>query len=148
MTVSNISLEKLVAPSKAVSVPFPDKPGFEVTLNFLSREELVKLRKACITTKYDKKTRQPTESLDEDIFLKNYVSNVVKGWKGLKFSYLKELMLVDLNDVVKEEDELAFTEDNALVLMKNSSEFDSFVTDVVGDISNFTKFSSAYSEKK
>lgn len=146
MSISNISLDTLVTPSKSVEVPFPEKDGFVVTVTFLSREELIKLRKACITTKFDRKSRQPVESIDDELFLKNYVNSVVKGWKGLKFTYLNELMLVDL-DSVNPEDELAYTEANALILMKNSAEFDSFITDVVGDLSNFTKFSSAYSEK-
>ena len=39
------------------------------------------------------------------------------------------MMLVDLN-AVNPDDELEFTEENALVLMKNSTEFDSFASDI------------------
>ena len=36
--------------------------------------------------KFDKKTRQPEEKLDEDKFLVEYCKAVIKGWSGLKIS--------------------------------------------------------------
>lgn len=137
-----ISLQSLLTPSKKVEVDYPDKPGFKVTIAFLSREELVKLRKSCITTKFDRKSRQPVEELNEDLFIKNYVSSVVKGWTGLKYSYLQDLMLVDLSSIKDLNEELEYTDENALILMKNSNEFDGFITDVTSDLANFTKYSS------
>jgi hypothetical protein len=100
------------------------------------------LRKACVTTKFDRKTRQPIEELNEELFTKNYVAAVVKGWTGLKYSYLQDLMLVDLASIKDLNEELEFSEENALVLMKNSTEFDGFISDVTSDLTNFQKFSS------
>lgn len=144
----SISLQSLLTPSKTVEVDYPGMDGFVVKLNFLSREELLKLRKSCTTTKFNRGSRQPVEELNDDLFLKNYVASVVKGWKGLKYSYLNELTLVDLTSVKDTEAELEFNDDNALVLMKNSPEFDQFVTEVVGDLSNFSKYSSKASNNK
>ena len=135
------SLQSLLTPSKTVEVDFPGCDGFKVLINFLSREELIKLRKSCVTTKFNRNTRQPEETINEDLFLKTYVSSVVKGWTGLKFDYLRELILID-TDGIDLQDELAFSEENALLLMKNSQEFDGLVSDVTSDLSNFTKFSS------
>jgi hypothetical protein len=36
-------------------------------------------------------------------------------------------------------DELAFNPENAETLMKNASDFDTWVTEVTGDLENFTK---------
>ena len=36
------------------------------------------------------------------------------------------------------DDTLPYTHDNAMLLMKNSNDFDTWVTDVVGDLENFT----------
>jgi hypothetical protein len=86
-----------MTPSKTVSIDFP---GFQVCkqiLCYLGREELLKLRKKCVTTKFDKKTRQPEEVLDEDKFLIEYCKAVIKGWSGLKYRYLEELLLVDVS---------------------------------------------------
>jgi hypothetical protein len=123
--------------SKTVSIDFPGFNGMEVSLCYLGREELVKLRKRCVSTKFDKKTRQPEETLDEDKFIIEYCKAVIKGWSGLKYRYLEELLLVDISNL-DSEDELPYTQDNAELLMKNSNTFDTWVTESVGDLENFT----------
>ena len=37
------------------------------------------------------------------------------------------------------DDELPYTQDNAETLMQNGSDFDSWVTEMVGDLENFTR---------
>tara|TARA_Y100000389_G_C17204140_1_gene385167 strand:- start:167 stop:589 length:423 start_codon:yes stop_codon:yes gene_type:complete len=137
MSDTPVSLASLMTPSKTVEVDFPGYIGMSVQLTYLAREELVKLRKRCVSTKFDKKTRQPEEVLDEDKFLTEYVKSVVKGWSGLKYRYLEELLLVDVGELDLE-DELVYTQENAELLMKNSSDFDTWVTETVGDLENFT----------
>ena len=137
MSDTPISLASLMTPSKTVTIDFPGYTGMSVDLCYLAREELVKLRKKCVTTKFNKKTRQPEEELDEDKFLLEYCKAVIKGWKGLKYRYLEELLLVDVS-ALDPEDELPFTQENAELLMKNSSTFDTWVTETVGELENFT----------
>lgn len=132
-----ISLASLMTPSKTVTIDFPGYQGMSVDLCYLAREELLKLRKKCITTKFSKKTRQPEEELDEEKFLTEYCKAVIKGWKGLKFRYLEELLLVDISEL-DPEDSLPFTQENAELLMKNANDFDTWVTETVGDLENFT----------
>ena len=76
------------------------------------------------------------EELDEQKFLTEFTSAVVKGWKGLKLKYLEEILLVDLKgqDLEKEMD---FTHENAKVLVENSQEFDNWLNEVVFDLDNF-----------
>jgi len=138
----SISLQSLLTPQKVVEVDYPGYEGFKLQVAFLSREEIIKIRKRCTVTKFDKRSRQPVDELDDELFLKNYVTAVVKGWSGLKFKFLQELMLVDLSSVHDLEAELEYNEENALVLLKNSSEVDNFITEVTGDLANFTKYSS------
>ena len=57
--VTPVSLATLMTPSKTVSIDFPGYDGMKVSLCYLAREELLKLRKKCVTTKFSKKTRQP-----------------------------------------------------------------------------------------
>ena len=137
MSDTPISLASLMTPSKTVALDFPGYTGMSIDLCYLAREELVKLRKKCVTTKFNKKTRQPEEELDEDKFLVEYCKAVIKGWKGLKYQYLEELLLVDIS-ALDPEDELPFTQENAELLMKNSSNFDTWVTETVSDLENFT----------
>jgi hypothetical protein len=76
--------------------------------------------------------------MDDDKFIVEYCKAVIKGWKGLKYSYLEELLLVDVSDL-DPEDTLPFTADNSELLMKNATDFDTWVTEMVGDLENFTK---------
>ena len=137
MTDAPISLASLMTPSKTVTIDFPGHIGMSVDLCYLAREELVKLRKKCVTTKFNKKTRQPEEDLDEERFLVEYCKAVIKGWKGLKYKYLEELLLVDIS-ALDPEDELAFIQENSELLMRNASDFDTWVTETVSDLENFT----------
>ena len=133
-----VSLKSLMTPSKTVTIEFPRFKGMTVDLCYLAREELVKLRKRCLSTKWDKKSHQPIEEMDDDKFIVEYCKAVIKGWKGLKYSYLEELLLVDVSDL-DPEDTLPFTPDNSELLMKNATDFDTWVTEMVGDLENFTK---------
>jgi hypothetical protein len=133
----SVSLSSLLTPSKTVNFEYPGYSGFSVDLCFLAREELIKLRKRSTTQKFNRKTRQPEEVLDDDRFLSEYVKAVIKGWSGLKLSYLEELLLVDVSGL--DITELPYTQANSETLMKNSVDFDTWVTETVGDLTNFTK---------
>ena len=76
--------------------------------------------------------------LDEDKFLTEYCKAVIKGWTGLKYSYLEELLLVDISKL-NPDDELPYNQDNAETLMKNASDFDTWLTETVSELENFTK---------
>jgi len=132
-----VSLASLMTPSKTVTIDFPGYKEMTVDLCYLAREELVNLRKKCVTTKFSKKTRQPEEILDEDKFLLEYCKAVIKDWSGFKYRYLEELLLVNVS-AFDPDDTLAFTQDNAELLMRNSTDFDTWVTETVSDLENFT----------
>lgn len=134
----NVSLASLLTPSKTVTVDYPTLNGFSVDLCYLAREELIKLRSRCVSQKLNRKTRAFEETLDEDKFLTEYCKAVIKGWKGLKYKYLEELLLVDISKL-NPDDELEFNVENAETLMKNGADFDTWVTEVTGDLENFTK---------
>ena len=138
MTDTPVSLASLMTSSKTVTIDFPGYTGMAVDLCYLAREELIKLRKRCIKTKWDKKTHQPLEELDEEKFLVEYTKAVLKGWSGLKYRYLEELLLGDIGEL-DPDDELPFTQENAELLMKNANSFDTWVTETVGELENFTQ---------
>ena len=142
-----MDLKSLLVDSKTTWVEFPGLDGFEVELANLSRKELVNLRKKCTTNKFNRKTRAFEESLDDEKFVKEFSEATVKGWKGLKLSYLEDLILVDLEgqDLSKE---MEYTLENALVLVENSSEFDNWLNEVVFDLENFRTKQSAKTTKK
>jgi hypothetical protein len=131
----SLSLKNLLVPSKALEVEYPGMPEFKIDLAFLSRETLQTIRKKATKTTF--KNRQPVDELNDDLFLELYVKASIKGWSGLKLKYLEQLVPVDLTgqDVNAE---LEYSEENALYLMKNSTNFDSFVSEQVTDLGNFS----------
>lgn len=134
--MATVSLKTLLVPSKNVEVEYPGFDGFKIDIAFLSRETLVGLRKKA--TKQTYKNRQPIEELNDDLFLQLYVQACIKGWKGFKLSYLEQLAPVDLAGQ-NPDDELEYTEENALSLMKGSTNFDAFISEMVTDLGNFQK---------
>lgn len=132
--MSSLSLKNLLVPSKTVEVEYPGFSGFKVKVSFLSRELLVNIRKKA--TKNTFKNRQMTEELNDDLFLKLYVEAAIKDWSGLKLSYLEQLCPVDLSGQ-DPDDYVEYSEENALSLMKNSSNFDAFISETVTELGNF-----------
>ena len=133
---TSISLKSLLVPSKSVDIEYPGMPDFKITVNFLSRETLVKIRKNATRTSF--KNRVAVDEVNDDEFLKQYVRESIKGWKGLTLAYLEQLAPVDLTGQDLS-NELEFTEENALFLMKSSSNFDAFISETVTDLGNFQK---------
>ncbi len=126
----------MLVPSKEITVEYPGMPGFEINVSFLSRETLQTIRKKATKTTF--KNRQPVEELNDELFLELYVRGSIKGWRGLKLKYLEQLAPVDVSDQ-DVESELEYTEENALYLMKSSTNFDSFISEQVTDLGNFSK---------
>jgi len=131
-----MELKALLVDSKTTWVEFPGLNGFEVELANLSRKELTNLRKKCTINKFNRKTRQFEDELNDEKFVEEFTKSTVKNWKGLKLEFLQDLLLVDLEgqDATKE---MEFSEANAQVLVENSSEFDNWLNEVVFDLENF-----------
>ena len=132
------NLSDLLTPSKEANLEFPGYDGFKIKVTYLAREELLKLRKKSVSTKINRRTRQPEEELNEEVFLKEYTKAVIKGWSGLKMKYLVQLIPVDEDKIADMEKELPYTLENAQIMMENSNDFDAWLTEVVADLVNFT----------
>ena len=94
------------------------------------------MRKRCTGQKFDRKTRGVVESLDEDKFVTEFSKATLKNWKGLTYKNLEALLLVDVADQ-DPETELPYTEENAETLVSSSTEFDTWLNEVVFDLDNF-----------
>ncbi len=135
--VISLNLRSIVKPEETASFDFPALEGFSIKLCYLGRDRLNELRRQCIVKKLLK--GEPEESLDLTKFNILYSAAVIKGWEGLKMKYLSSLMLVDLPEGTDGEAELAYSEENAEVLLRNSNIFDKFVSDILADLANFTQ---------
>jgi hypothetical protein len=142
-----MDLKKLMVDTKSVWVDFPGLSGFSVEVANLSRKELNGLRKRCTTQKFDRKTRQVNENLDEDKFVVEFSLSTVKNWKGLTLDHLSSLLLIDTDgqDLTKE---LEYSIENAETLVSSSTEFDTWLNEVVFDLDNFRNTGTKPSPRK
>ena len=131
-----MDLKKLIVDSKAKWIDFSGLQGFSVEIANLSRKELTGLRKSCTTTKFNRRSRAAEEALDEEKFVVEFAKKTVKNWKGLTLAHLETLILID----TQEQDltaEIEYSEENAEILVSQSSEFDTWLNEVVFDLDNF-----------
>jgi len=131
-------IKNLVAKETTTWVEFPDIDGFEVNLRYLTREDLMKIRNQSLTYKFNKRTRQREEEIDNDKFLDHYAEKAIVGWKGLKVKHLPVLLPVDISSMDANEN-IDYSEEEALELLRSSTVFDQFVTDAMNDFEQFSK---------
>ena len=131
-----MDLKQLVVDSKAMWIDFAGLEGFSVEVANLSRKELTGMRKKCTTTKFNRKSRAAEEVLDEDKFVVEFARNSVKNWKGLTLAHLETLILVETDgqDLTQE---IEYSDENAEILVSQSTEFDTWLNEVVFDLDNF-----------
>jgi len=127
----------LVTGDKSIEVDFPEIEGFKVTVSFVPREDLVKIRNQALVYKFNKRTRQREEEVDNEKFVELYSERVIKGWKGLKIKHLPKLLAADIAGLSPEE-EIVYSPEEAVELLKNSTLFDQFITDTVNDLEVFS----------
>jgi hypothetical protein len=99
---------------------------------------MLKIRNRSLAFKFNKRTRQREEELDSAKFIENYADAAIENWRGLKIKHLPMLLPVDISSMNGEE-EVEFTKEDAVELIKNSSVFDNFVTDSLSDFEQFSK---------
>jgi len=126
-----------MATETVVDVEFPDIEGFIINLVYLTRDDLMKIRNQSLSFKFNKRTRQREEEIDNDKFLEAYTARAIKGWKGLKVKHLPLLLPVDISSMSSEES-VDYSEEEALDLIKNSTVFDQFVTDTMNEFEQFS----------
>lgn len=117
-------------------VPF-DEEGFEVKLAHLSREELTKIRNAATRISFNPKSRQKEETVDSDIFVKEFVKAAVLDWRGFTLEKATKLLPLEIPEDVDFNTEVEFSQENALDLAKNSPVFDGWLNDVIFDLEAF-----------
>ena len=131
-----MELKKLMVDTKSIWIDFPGLENFQIEVSNLSRKELTGLRKRCTSNKFDRKSRQIVENLDEDKFVKEFAKATIQNWKGLTIAHLETLLLID-TDNQDPAAEVEYSEENGEILVTNSTEFDTWLNEVVFDLENF-----------
>lgn len=130
-------LKDLIVNTKTVGIEFPGLKGFEVQVAAVSREVSKKLRTDSEVTKIDAKLKMPITEVDEDKFIEKFADAAIKGWKGLKYSYLSQLLLVDSSKIDDGDKEVDFNKENVVELLKHSQIFEAWINEQVFSIDRF-----------
>lgn len=139
-------IKNLMIDEKIIEVDFPDSDDFKVKLSYVGRDKLMKIRNRALVFKFNKRTRQREEEIDNDKFLEEYSREVIKGWSGLTIRELARVLPIDTAGA-KMDQLVPYSEDDALELLKNSTIFDQFVTDCMNDFEMFEKEETETAEK-
>lgn len=129
-------VKNLMVTEKVTEIEFPDIDGFKVNVCYIGRDRLIKIRNGALVYKFNKRTRQREEEVDNDKFLEAYADAVIKGWSGLTVKGLSHLIPVDMTKMDPKQ-EIPYSAEDALDLLKNSAIFDTFITDTLNDFDNF-----------
>ena len=113
--------------------------GFEVQVAYLSREELNKIRQATTRVSWSPKTRQKEETIDSELFVREFVKACVLNWKGFTLDHASRLLPLDIPEGTNMEEEIEFTPEEAIALAANSTTFDAWLNDVIFDLANFQR---------
>ena len=107
---------------------------------------MMKIRNQALVYKFNKRTRQREEEVDNDKFLEAYADAVIKGWSGLTVRGLATLLPIDTASADPKE-AVDYSADDALLLLKNSTIFDQFITDALNNFEVFERESKEQAEK-
>jgi hypothetical protein len=132
-----MNLKDIIVETKVVTVPFEGIDGFEVKIAALSRELSRKIRAESETTKIDPKLRMPVTELDQDKFVEKFSEAAIKGWSGLKYKHLSELLLIDTSMIEDLEADVPFNVENVVQLVSHSQIFDSWINEQVFSLHRF-----------
>ena len=138
-----MDLANMIVPSKTIDIEYPGYPDLYFSVAYLTRDELKKIRDRATTQKFSKKTRQFEDEVDNDLFQDLYIQAVIKGWKGFKYKYLERMVPVSIpeDEYAEGEGEFEYSKGNATLFMKNCSDFDNWISNLMEDVENFTKSS-------
>ena len=89
-------IASLHAQETTIEVEYPEIDGFVISLAYLNRDDLMKIRNRSFSYKFNKRTRQREEEIDNDKFLDEYTKKAIRGWKGLFVKDLPQLLPIDM----------------------------------------------------
>lgn len=130
-----INLKDIVLDTKEVEVAFPGFDTFKVRLQYISRTTSKKLLENSEVKEF-KGAQLINIRRDEDKFSDEFVKHCITGWSGLTLDIASHLLLIDIEGKDPSV-EVPYSHDNAVMLLKNSVAFNTFIDQTVFDLDTF-----------
>lgn len=138
-----MDIGNLVTSRKAKTVTTSyNNTAWELELAYLPKEMLQAITRRNTKPIFNKSTHLREDTLDRDGFLRELLSESLKGWKGLTLELLAEYVPLDEDKVkaLTEEDfksEIPYSPNDALVVGKKSYDFENFIITFCTNVGNF-----------
>ena len=130
-------LKELKINKNEITVDYPRFKNFKLKMRYVPRDELSTLREKHSTISFNRASRAREESVDFEKFIDSYIKQVIAGWSGLTFEIVQALVPIEVSEAELTK-EVPYTHEDALWLVKNSNEFDTFVTDTMSQVDLFS----------
>ncbi len=123
--------------TNAISIEFPRFKSFKLQMCYIPRDDVTEIRNKHSNITFNRATREREEKVDTDKFMDEYIKKAIVGWTGLTYETVKGLVPISVTeeDLVKE---VPYSHEDAMWLVKNSSEFDTFVSDTMNQVDLFS----------
>jgi hypothetical protein len=132
------SLNSLISKEKKVKSIVYDKDwGVSFDIAFLNKVEFQNLIGKHTKITFDPKTHQSNDKLDTESLNDEIIKTCIKGWKGVTFEWLSQQIVLDTDQIEDMKAELAYSEDNAIALLKNAYGIDNWLIDTIRNAANF-----------
>lgn len=130
-------LKDLQINTNNIEVEYPRFKSFKLKMCYIPRDEVTDMRDKAVSASFNRLERRREEKVDTDKFMDAYIKRAIVGWSGLTYEIVTALVPVTV-DEAKLHQEISYSHDDAMWLVKNSSEFDSFVTDTMNQVDLFS----------
>lgn len=137
MNLSNLIISK--SDRKAKNIVYDKANNVSFDLLFLPRQEMQQIVSRHTKIKFSPKTHQKDEEVDGEALRLEVIDLTVKGWTGVTYNWLSNLLPIDTTKITDMSAELPFTTENKNVLFTQAYGLDTWLLDTVKDAAYFNE---------
>ena len=130
----SINLKDIALDTKQITTAYPGLPHFKLKINYVSRKLSKKILEAAQETQFVNGIAVKVQN--DDKFAEEFVKVAIEGWEGLTVADVEKLMLIDVPED-RLGDKVEFSIDNAVMLVRNSSAFETWMNSTVFHLDTF-----------
>ena len=132
------SIQKAGKVKSTIEFSCPYIKEFFVSITYANRMVLQEIRDASREVRFDPRTRERQEELNEDKLREQYASRLIKSWRGLTPRKLQKLLPGLITEDKDLDNEIPYTKDVGIALFESSLEFTAWVDCFATTVENYT----------
>jgi len=132
------SIQKAGKTKRTIEFSCPYIKDFFVSITYANKMVLQEIRDASREVRFDPRTRERQEELNEGKLQEQYATKLVAGWRGLTPKNLRKLvpgLAVDDKDL---DTNIPYSKEVAMAIFDNSLEFTAWVDSTATTIENYS----------